>query len=87
MEPLHYKCIQALSKCTFIPGSFEKRFVRDMETLGEYDMLSKKQTAFLERLAWRYRQQIGKKLVPSLPVEPSSRDLIKLAQWKKGEPI
>jgi hypothetical protein len=87
MDALYWTIIQELRKCSFYPGSYDKRFVRDMETLGEYDMLSPKQAALLERMAWRYRRQIGRELVLPQPREPSLQDQDKLEAWTKGEPI
>lgn len=81
MDPLHYRIIRALSLCTFLPGSHEKRFVRDIEGLGAYDMLSLKQAAYLEALAYKYRRQIGAVLVPPPPKKPSAEELRKLAAW------
>ena len=45
-------------QCTFIPGSFDKRFVRDIHA-NPNATLSDKQHACLERLFYRYRRQTG----------------------------
>lgn len=89
MDPLHYRIIRLLALCTFLPGSHEKRFVRDMEGLGPYDMLSGKQSAYMEALAYKYRKQMGVLLVPKPKREkkPSAADLRKLAAWNEGEPL
>lgn len=60
MLDMHYRCLQALKRCTFYPGSFDKRFVRDVSSLGEYDLLTIKQIEQVERLAFRYRKQLSK---------------------------
>lgn len=90
MDPLHFTIIQSLQRVTFLPASFDKRFARDMGTLGAYDMLSPKQAALLEKMAWRYRRQIGRALVPkpnAPPKEPSAEELRKLKDWNEGKPL
>lgn len=88
MDALHWHIIQELRQCSFYPGSYDKRFARDMATLGEYDMLSPKQAALLERLAWRYRRQIGRELVPPQKPEGATQsDLDKLHAWNEGKPL
>lgn len=56
------RLILRLSKCTFLPGSYEKRFVRSMAALanskGETE-LSEKQAAFLAKVGHRYRRQLA----------------------------
>lgn len=59
MNPLHYEAIRRLGRCTFRVASWDKRFVGDMARLGEYDLLSPKQEANVERLAYRYRNQLA----------------------------
>lgn len=59
------RMIAALSYCTFLPGSYPKRFVRDMRWRMENEPdteLSEKQAAYLEKLAWMYRKQIKAKV-------------------------
>lgn len=53
-----YAAIQALARCTFLPGSFVKRFVKSMAALSEGIELTAKQEAFLKLTTWRYRKQI-----------------------------
>lgn len=51
-----------LSRCTFLPGSYDKRFVRDMHAIAENkpeQELTEKQDAYLRTLMHRYRRQIG----------------------------
>lgn len=59
MNPLHYEALQHLRCCTFQVGSYDKRFVRDVGSLGEYDLLTPKQEAEVERLTFRYRRQLA----------------------------
>jgi hypothetical protein len=59
MDPLHYQALQCLRLCTFGVGSWDKRFVRDVSTLGEYDLLTPRQEESVERLAYRYRKQLA----------------------------
>ncbi len=73
MTPGYYDTIQALShRVTFLPGSWDKRFVRDMATLGEYDLLTPKQQTQIERMAYRYRVQLNKRgfVIPNEVLEP-----------------
>jgi hypothetical protein len=53
-----------LDKCRFVPGSYEKRFVREMAALARSDtwwetFLTEKQRAFIQKIAHRYRNQLG----------------------------
>lgn len=58
MTPEQREQIQLLSHCVMLPGSYEKRFVRDMSTKPDDEVLSEKQAAFLEKTFHRYRKQI-----------------------------
>lgn len=51
----------ALIRCRQAPGTWEKRFVRDLpDRMGDEDSaLSLRQRHHLYRLFWRYRRQIG----------------------------
>lgn len=60
MHSDHYQALKALSRCTFYPGSWDKRFVRDMAALGPYDLLTPKQEQNIERLTYCYRKQLGR---------------------------
>lgn len=53
------KMVDELAGCTFIPGSYQKRFVRDMISRLDKD-LTEKQAAFLAKLRVKYRRQIDK---------------------------
>ena len=52
-----------LNRCTYLPGSFEKRFARNMAALAESNPdkeLTAKQSEWLEKQFFRYRNQISK---------------------------
>lgn len=54
--------IQALNRCTFLPASYPKRFVRDIYSMSQSEPdkeLSEKQAAYLDKLYYMYRRQIG----------------------------
>lgn len=54
--------IEWLSTCRFLPASFDKRFVSDMNTRrqsGKEYKLSEKQNIKLLELLHKYRNQIG----------------------------
>lgn len=52
--------VKLLCGCTFLPASYVKRFVRDMNSLinNPEATLSAKQAAFLDSTYWKYRKQI-----------------------------
>jgi hypothetical protein len=55
----------ALSNCTFLPASHDKRFARDIAHLATAGLdLSERQSAHLFRLAGKYRRQMPAGLVP-----------------------
>jgi hypothetical protein len=68
MTDEQYAAIQLLTRCTFLPGSYEKRFVGDMSLKLKTDELTERQSAFLARVAYRYRGQIHS-LNPSFDLE------------------
>jgi hypothetical protein len=52
-----------LNQCTYLPGSFEKRFARNIAAMSEYNPtkeLTEKQALWLEKQFYRYRNQISK---------------------------
>lgn len=51
--------LDALHRCGYRPGSFEKRFVQDMSALGPYDLLTARQIKTVDSLYWHYRRQIN----------------------------
>lgn len=89
------KWIEELARCSFYPGSYDKRFVRDMESQPADAVLTEKQAAFLHRLAWRYRKQRGdyKMQRPADPFRAGENpraiasELERLAAWNEGKAI
>jgi hypothetical protein len=69
MTPVQIDTAKKLGTCRFLPGSFDKRFARDMESIAknkpEHE-LTEKQSAYLEKLAYKFRRQIAGK-GPSQP--------------------
>lgn len=66
IEPWERDAIQALARCHMLPGSFEKRFARNMAKRLEDPAweLNEKHRDTLRRLAHNYRVQIGRCMVP-----------------------
>lgn len=60
MHSDYFEALQALAKCTFQCGSYDKRFVNNLSSLGPYDMLTVRQEQNIERLTFRYRKQLGR---------------------------
>lgn len=63
MTPDQAAVAEALSRCTFLRGSHDKRFARDLAAYIYLD-LTERQAAHLNRLAWKYRRQMPAHLVP-----------------------
>jgi hypothetical protein len=62
MTPEQLRAITLLSRCTFLPGSYDKRFVRSMRQMSEAPEpipLTEKQDALLWVMVHRYRRQHG----------------------------
>lgn len=52
------QAIKALRKCTFLPGSYNKRFVRSLYSMAlTQEPMTNNQLVNLWRLVWRYRRQ------------------------------
>lgn len=51
----------ALARVTMLPGSFDKRFVRDVGGYPPGKELSGRQAELVEKLWHRYRRQLAKK--------------------------
>ena len=58
MTPEQIIMIEALSRCTFGVGSYQKYFVRDLSTMPHDKKLSDKQWVYLDKLYYMYRKQI-----------------------------
>ena len=56
LTTIEVKMLRALAGCTFTPGSFDKRFVRDIQ--GQ-TALTEKQRDLLHKTFYRYRRQMG----------------------------
>ena len=60
--------IRVLATLSYLPGSWDKRFVRDVNAIvAAGESLSPKQRENVDRLARKYRRQMPARLVP----EPS----------------
>ncbi len=52
-----------LRRCSFLPGSWDKRFARDIGFVAEHHPakeLTERQSKCLDNLVHKYRRQIGK---------------------------
>ena len=54
-ETEHAKLL-ALYKCTFLPGSWDKRFVHGLVNAAE---ITDKQAEWIDKLTYKYRRQLG----------------------------
>ena len=62
MTPLQIQMIVDLHRCTFLPGSFEKRFVKSLFARAAKDPnkpLTGKQESYMYELYHKYRKQVG----------------------------
>lgn len=59
MSEEDYRNLKRLSRCTFLPGSYEKRFVRNMLSVSQETVLTSKQKDYLNHLVHRYRKQLS----------------------------
>lgn len=98
MTEAQSQLIQALTRCSMLPGTFDKRFAHDLAEKPANYALSDRQDEFVRRLAYKYRKQIAAQN-PNLAVERpaelgpdpevaqvnSERD--KLKAWNSGQPI
>lgn len=57
MTSVEIDAIQILSKCTFMPGTTAKRFVRQLSCVQSEYELSDKQQDYLWILVFQYRRQ------------------------------
>lgn len=59
---------KALAALSYLPGSWDKRFTRDVAAIVNAGQpLTEKQMANVERLAWKYRRQLAPRLIPNPP--------------------
>lgn len=61
MKEETHQLIQRLAKCTYLPGSKEKRFVRQMAALPLDAVLTENQLMYLGIVKYRYRKQLESK--------------------------
>jgi hypothetical protein len=69
MTPIQIIRAATISYCRFIPGSYSKRFARNMGHLAAAQQdadLTDKQDAYLRNLCLRYQNQIADRLRPSI---------------------
>lgn len=61
MSEKQWTMTMALCRCSMLPGSFQKRFCRDLaNNYQSHDRsLSEKQALYLEKLYYSYRKQIS----------------------------
>lgn len=98
MDEIDYRTIRALARCSFAPGSWTKRFVRNLAGYPRERALSEKQRAALARVAWHYRKQLARHgiAVKTRPpdvfgvdkqAQQHEADLEQLRKWNEGEPL
>ena len=58
---------RALANCSFLPASWDKRFVNDMV---QQSTVTEKQAHALATVAWKYRKQLDPKIRPSVQPRP-----------------
>ena len=77
-QPGDYFAAGALSGCSYLPGSFEKRFARDYAAQMSTDGFrpTVKQWACAWRMVWRYRKQLH---------TSGYRQIIQRAAWLNGK--
>ncbi len=59
MDEARCRKVKYLALCTFRPGSYEKRFVRDMASQPADAELTIRQAHYIDLLYWHYRKQIA----------------------------
>jgi hypothetical protein len=67
MTPFEIRLATALANCSFLPGSSQKRFCRnmgDIARLSPEKELSLRQRHYMEIMAWWYRRQLPNDCVP-----------------------
>lgn len=62
MTKKQWEMVEALARCTFSVGTWDKRFVRQMHSLGKKKPLSEAMRAWLPALYYKYRRQIKGKI-------------------------
>jgi len=62
MTPDEIRIIAALARCSFAPGTSQKRFVRQMAARVSMHPLTDRQRANLWAIAWSWRRQLPREL-------------------------
>jgi len=92
MTPEEIAMTEALGKCRYLPGSYQKRFVNDLVSQAKYRSegeLSEKQHNYLVRLFHEYRNQHGKHIESACPVcqyiaeQKRAKELEKMKKWSE----
>lgn len=84
MTEQQQRWIAELSRCTFLPGSYDKRFVRNLAAYSPDRELTPRQANALHQMAYRYRRQRGDPTMPQ-PKIATSEYTAALKTWIKGE--
>jgi len=66
MTPAERSIAIALGRCSFLPGSWDKRFARDLAIVAERSpeiAYTERQSAHLLRLAHKYRRQLPSTII------------------------
>jgi hypothetical protein len=63
MTPNERRAAKALAGATILPGSFDKRFCRNIAAYPADHALSEKQAALLWKMVHRYRRQLPAEIV------------------------
>lgn len=58
MSEIERAAVAGLCRCTFLPTTWDKRFVRALAQHDSTKPLSEKQQEWLWKLVWKYRRQI-----------------------------
>jgi hypothetical protein len=63
MTPDEIRIVDALARCSFVPGTTQKRFMRQLVGRERSRSLSDRQRAYLWAIAWSWRRQLPADLV------------------------
>ena len=63
MHPHEIEIVEALYGCRFVPGTSQKRFVRQMFARDTAKPLTERQRAYLWAIVWSWRRQLPASLV------------------------
>jgi hypothetical protein len=81
--PKDRRAIEMLSRCTFLPRSYDKRFVRSLAAMEQTNTpMSDKQLVHLWRMVYRYRRQITE--TSFVELAQIGLGLVALVEWMRG---